>query len=352
MSIDLCGLHDGAVFLDESLPTADALSDPSAFVARLERAGPLDLVTGPSGYGLPLTPAREASEADTRLAFLAADGESGGIGGLRLLARALARSTLPVVFTPGVIHLASVPAHRKINRVDMGTADKVCAAALAIQQQMLRRRCAEDEVSFVIRELGGAFTAALAVSGGRIVGGVGGSSGSLGARAVGALDGEVAYLAGTVTKSLLFGGGMATIAGTPEATAEELATPRSPRGDMAWEAYLDGAAKVVASLLVSAPAPCEVILSGRMARLAGVRDQFAFRLARIVADAPVRLLTGFATVAKEGAQGAALLADGLAGGAHASLVRAMGIREASGTLLDHLYVIPAAVARQRLGIPL
>lgn len=351
MSIDLCGLHDGAVFLDESLPTADALSDPSAFVARLENAGPLDLVTGPSGYGLPLTPARAASDADTRLAFLAADGESGGIGGLRALARALARSTLPVVFTPGVIHLTSVPAHRKVNRVDMGTADKVCTAALAIQQQTMRRRCSEEEVSFILLELGGAFTAALAVSGGRIVDGAGGSSGPLGARAVGALDGEVAYLAGTVPKSLLFGGGMATIAGLPDAQSEELAAPRTARGQIAWEAYIEGAVKVVASLVVSVPAPCEVILSGRMARVAGVRDQFALRLARIVADAPVGLLTGFATVAKEGAQGAALLADGLAGGAQSSLVRTMGIREASGTSLDHLYVISKTAARQRLGIP-
>ena len=46
----------------------------------------------------------------------------------------------------------------------------------------------------VLLELGGAFTAALAIDAGQIVDGMGGSSGPLGARAVGALDGEVAYL--------------------------------------------------------------------------------------------------------------------------------------------------------------
>src|SRR2546426_4020708 len=103
VSIDLCGLEDGTVFLDRSFPTAAALSDPGAFLAVLTDAGPTDLIADPSGYGLPLTRAQEATEEDLRLAFLAAEGEVGGIGGLRALVRALARSGLPVVLTPGVI---------------------------------------------------------------------------------------------------------------------------------------------------------------------------------------------------------------------------------------------------------
>src|SRR3989442_10145301 len=109
VSIDLCGLEDGTVFLDRSSPTAAALSDPGAFLAVLTDAGPTDLIAGPSGYGLPLTRAQQATEEDLRLAFLAAEGEVGGIGGLRALVRALARSGLPVVLTPGVIHLTSGP---------------------------------------------------------------------------------------------------------------------------------------------------------------------------------------------------------------------------------------------------
>src|ERR1043166_2683199 len=135
ISIELCGLDDDRVFLDVSLPTRDALSDPAALMALLENAAPLDLVAGPSGYGLPLLAARDLTDADFHLAYLAAAGETGGIGGLRSLMGALARSALPVVLTPGVIHLASVPPHRKINRVDMGTADKVCACVLAIREQ-------------------------------------------------------------------------------------------------------------------------------------------------------------------------------------------------------------------------
>ena len=317
------------------MPTAEALADPSALIRLLDAEGPLDLVAGPSGYGLPLTRARDLTDADLRLAYLAADNEDGGIGGLRSLMRALAACPLPVVLTPGVIHLPSVPAYRKVNRVDLGTADKVCAAALAIHDQARRRGWSERQTSFILLELGGAFTAAVAVEAGRIVDGVGGTSGPIGARAGGALDGEVAFLAGTVPKRLLFAGGVATIGDTPDA----------------WKAYVEGAVKAAAALAVSAPAATEVIVSGRHAHTAFVRDELANRLARVLPNAKMQLLEGFASIAKQGAQGAALVADGLAGGASAALVETMGLREASGTALDYLHVITPAAARARLGIP-
>src|SRR5579884_2920370 len=160
VSIDCCGLEDGRVFLDRSLPTAAALADPAVVVGLLERAGPLDLVAGPSGYGLPLTRVQDATDEDLRLAFLAAPGEPGGIGGLRALVRALARTRLPVVLTPGVVHLPTVPAHRKVNRVDLGTAEKVCAAAIAIVEQQRRPGGPPSRVSLVLLQLGGAFAAA------------------------------------------------------------------------------------------------------------------------------------------------------------------------------------------------
>ncbi len=350
VSLDLCGLDDGRIFLDESIPTEDALADPSAVLGRLDRASPLDLVVGPSGYGLPLQNVREISEADLRLACLAPRGESGGIGGLSSLMRALAKAPAPVLLTPGVVHLASVPAHRKINRVDMGTADKVCAVALAVHDQARRRGCDARDVSLILLELGGAFTAAIAVEQGRIVDGLGGSSGPLGATASGALDGEVAFLAGQVTKQMIFSGGALTVAGVPGAPAETVAEVTTPMRQRALEGYLESVAKAVASLTVSAPSARTVVLSGRLARVAAIRGGLMTRLARIVQGGTIETLSGFAAIAKHAAQGAALLADGLAGGSAAGLVEALGIREASGTVLDHLYVISPATARRRLGI--
>jgi predicted butyrate kinase (DUF1464 family) len=348
ITIDLCGLDDGRVFIDRSLPTAEALADPAALVAALVAAQPLDLIAGPSGYGLPLTAARDLTDTDIKMAYLAAAGEEGGIGGLRSLMRALARSNLPIVVTPGVIHLPSVPSHRKVNRVDMGTADKVCAAALAIREQAMRHGCAEHAVSFVLLELGGAFTAGLAVQGGRIVDGMGGTSGPLGLRAAGALDGEVAFLAGAVSKRMLFEGGAASIAGALDAP-QTIASPGTNAERVAWDAYVESAVKAVAALSVSiGGGPIEVLLSGRFVRIEAVREELIRRLGGIATA--VWEVTGFAVQAKQGAQGAALLADGLAGGASAALVERLGIREARGTVLDHLYVISAAAARARLGL--
>jgi predicted butyrate kinase (DUF1464 family) len=346
VSIDLCGLDEGRVFLDESFPTAEALHDPDAFVARLRAAGQVDLIVGPSGYGLPCTRAEDLIETDLRLAFLAAEGESGGIGGLRTLVRALGRSALPVLLTPGVIHLSSVPAHRKVNRVDMGTADKVCAVALAIREQADRSRCPIDATGLILLELGGAFTAAIAVGEGRIVDGIGGSSGPLGFRAGGALDGEVAFLAGHIPKSMIFTGGVASIA--HDATAESLVTAASPQHRLAWNAFLEAAIKAVVSLRVAAPDATEVILSGRLARVA--RDEVIRRLEDAGSNLRVEVLTGFASQAMQAAQGAALIADGLAGGSHAPLVERLGIRNARGTVLDHLYVIDRNQAKKTLGI--
>jgi predicted butyrate kinase (DUF1464 family) len=350
VSLDLCGLDDGRVFLDESIATEDALADPSLVLALLDRASPLDLVAGPSGYGLPLTRARELTERDVRLACLAPRGESGGIGGLSSLMRALATASVPVLVTPGVIHLLSVPAHRKVNRVDMGTADKVCAAALAIHDQARRRSCDVRDVSLILLELGGVFTAALAVEQGHIVDGLGGSSGPLGATASGALDGEVAFLAGQVTKQMLFSGGALSVAGAPGAPAETLAEVTTPERQRALEGYLESIVKSVASLTVSAPSARTVVLSGRLARVGAIRGGLISRLSRVVQGGTVEVLAGFGAGAKHAAQGAALLADGLAGGSAAPLVDALGIRDATGTVLDHLYVISPDAARRRLGI--
>jgi predicted butyrate kinase (DUF1464 family) len=336
VSLDVCGLVDGRLSLDLTWPTPEAVADPDGFIAELRRAGEPDLVVAPSGYGLPLRLARGATEEELRLAFLAGPDERGGIGGLRRLVRRLAEAGLPVVLTPGVVHLDTVPQHRKLNRVDMGTADKVCVAALAIEDRRERTGTALEEISLILLELGGAFTAAVAVDRGQIVDGLGGTSGPLGWRAAGALDGEVAFLAGRVDKGMLFRGGAETVA-------------RSGRNgrELAIRAYVESAVKAVVQLRVAAPRADEVLVSGRGAADAALLG----RIERALHDLTrVRRLDGFARMAKQGAQGAALVADGLAGGRHAALVKRLRLEEAEGTVLDHLYLISAASARRRLAL--
>jgi predicted butyrate kinase (DUF1464 family) len=336
LSIDVCGIADRQIYLDRSWPTAEALSDSTAFLDLLTRPGSPDLVVGPSGYGLPLQAAGEATEHDLSLAFLARAGETGGIGGLRGLARVLAASGLPVMYIPGVIHLDTVPRHRKLNRIDLGTADKVCAAVLAIHSQCTRLRREPEDVSFIMIEMGGAFTAGVCVERGQITDGVGGTSGPIGWKAAGALDGEVAFLAGDITKAALFQGGISSL------------LERAPAlRDIAIDAYIEGIVKTVRQLRCSAPSADEILLSGRNAADGEIRSRVASQLTDV---GPIRVLTGAARHAKQGAEGAALLADGLAGGKSRRLVERLRIREAQGTVLDNLLFITPEAALRRLGL--
>jgi predicted butyrate kinase (DUF1464 family) len=176
----------------------------------------------------------------------------------------------------------------------------------------------------------------VAVDHGQVVDGIGGTSGPIGWTAPGALDGEVAYLAGHITKAALFQGGVSSL------------LERGPaQHSVALRAYVEGAAKAVRQLRGSAPSAGDVLLSGRNATQAGLLEYLGSELADI---GTVRLLRGFAAVSKQGAQGAALVADGLAGGQHAALVTRMGLDQARGTALDHLVFISPDAGRRRLGL--
>jgi predicted butyrate kinase (DUF1464 family) len=231
----------------------------------------------------------------------------------------------------------------------MGTADKLCVAALGIWDQGRRLGLPAEGTAFVLLELGGFFTAALAVEHGRIVDGIGGSAGGLGYRALGTLDGEVAYALGRVRKSTLFTGGAAFVAGMPDLPPEELAAraAHDPRARVAWEALIEAATKLVAALRISAPGAREVLLSGRLGRAPAVAEALGQRLEGTL---PVRPLLGFATRVKEAAQGAALIADGLSGGAHRDVVDVMRLRGSRGSVLDHLYLAGADEVRRHFGL--
>lgn len=336
VSFDLCVLQDGEAVVEQVFETGSLSADSQPLLQALMRHGPYDLVYGPSGYGLPLVAAADVGERDLAEMVLVRPDErrlDTGVGGMRSLLRALAHSGLPVVFGPGVIHLPSVPRHRKYNRIDLGTADKVCAAAYAIADQSARGAIPLRQTAMVLLELGGAFTAALAIAGGQIVDGVGGSSGPLGVRAVGALDGELAYLLGpALRKRTLFTGGALDPTGARVIT-DFAALWSSPAHADGWTALLEAASKAVRGLVVSVPAPHEIVVSGRLARVPELVAALASSLSDI---APViALIPGQASAA---AHGGALLADALAGGSNAALAEALRLRESSGTALDHLRV--------------
>jgi predicted butyrate kinase (DUF1464 family) len=347
-SFDVCVLDGGELVLERSLRTADVGADPSLLVAALAEHGPFALVLGPAGYGLPLVPAEQVGERELALmVLLRADEPHGraGVGGMRAIVRALIAAELPVVFGPGAIHLPTIPAHRKWNRIDLGTADKVASVAVCIADQARRLGIGVAETSFVMLELGGAFSAALAVDGGRIVDGLGGSGGPIGARACGALDAEAAYLVGAaLSKKTVFSGGALDPDGTLDLSEGLAALRADPRHREGWLALEEGAAKAAVALTISAPAPREILVAGRLADAPGVLEALGARLAHV---APVRRADGLGAQVKAAAQGAAVLADGLAGGRHAALVERLGVRDARGSALEHLRIDGADRIRLR-----
>jgi predicted butyrate kinase (DUF1464 family) len=321
-SLDLILLVDGSVH-DQARLTPDALrADPGILVATLNRWLPLDLVAGPSGYGVPLVRGADLTEADLEQMSLVRPDERGssvGILGFRSWVRTVAASEMPVVFLPGGIHLPTIPRHRKLNTIDMGTPDKVAVAALALDFDAQGRpgvgRGRYDGSTFAVVEIGSAFTAVLVVAGGKLVDAAAGTRGPIGMRSGGAWDGEVAYWRSPLSKKDLFRGGFADM------------------GAEGAEAFRESLIKHVGGLRALTPFD-RIYLSGAATGL-GEIDLMARRA-----------LSGQGTVltlpdlpgawVKHAAQGAAILADGLAGGPHAELVGALELRGAAGGVWDFL----------------
>ena len=355
-SVDIVAIEEAGdgfrVFYEEAIPRRLVVEQPSIVVEKLEKLveeGVSSIVMS-SGYGMPLKRAQEATEAEIRAATFIhrADEERGlRILGLRRAMMLLAESSLPVWFTPGVVHLPSVPRRRKLNRIDMGTSDKVYSVAAALREEVEDRGTPVEEADFIVLEVGYAYTAAIAVESGRIVDGIGGSAGFTGYMGAGAWDSELAYLAAFIepgfSKERLFEGGAASLLGEswpppgPGAVAEK-AAGGDARAREAIEALAEAAAKDVLALL-AVVTPRRVYVTGRWWRVEPFRRALGEKLAPVLSKLGIEVAgLSYKGTAKEAALGAALLANGLAGGRYSWIVDALRLRESHGTVFDHIVV--------------
>jgi predicted butyrate kinase (DUF1464 family) len=330
-SLDVLVVQDGVVGDQARFAPETLRADPAAVVRWLSERGPFDLIAGPSGYGLPLLLARDCTDRDLALAALVRPDErqtAQGVSGFSHLLRVLRDALLPVVFLPAVIHLPTVPEHRKVNRIDLGTADKLAVTALALWQEP-----AGALANFCLVELGTAFSACIVVVGGQIVDDLGGTSGPAGWKSGGAWDGEMAYLFSPFHKADLFAGGVAAD------TSREAGLAR----------LREALTKAVAALQAVTPFR-RVVLSGQLLQVEpAVGELVATDLQRFGEVVRLRSLEG--AWVKEAAQGAALLADGLAGGKPATLIERLQLRQAAGTILDWLRHPRASEVRRSFQLP-
>jgi len=227
MSMDIFGFDDerGEVIVDKAIPRDEVTRNPAVVVEELRRVqrehGRIDAIVGPCGYGMPLKRAREATDEDIALATFVTEADVRRrlkIIGLRELMVMLREAEdLNVWFTPGIVHLPTVPLRRKANRIDMGTADKLYTVALAIKDQADRLDIPYRETSLIAVEVGFAYTSAMAVEGGKVVDAMAGTAGFPSYMGMGFMDSELAYALvnslDEMSKLSLFSGGAADLAG-------------------------------------------------------------------------------------------------------------------------------------------
>lgn len=326
-SLDLLLMGDGIVLDQARLEPGRLGEDPGILAELLARWSPLDLVAAPSGYGLPTVRGEAFADGHLEEMSLVRPDERGrdsGVIGFRSWVRAFVGSGAPLVFLPGGFHLPTIPAHRKAGAIDLGTADKVAVAALALWSDA-RAAGGFDRSTFAVVEVGSAFTAILVVEGGRLVDASAGTRGPLGLRSGGAWDGEVACWRGPIAKDDLFRGGLDDL------------------GAIGPAAFRESIRKHVAALRSVTPFE-RIYLSGRGLERPEVRRMVDDALAGLGRVGPLPALPGARV--KRAAQGSAILADALADGRFAPVADSLRLADASGSVWDVLG--PPAGATQGL----
>jgi len=353
-SMDVFGFDDetGEVIVDVSVDRNRVTENPAVIVELLrkvqEEHGKVDAIVGPCGYGIPLKPAREATDEEIALATFITEADVKRrlkIVGLRELMVLLREAKdLNVYFTPGVIHLPTVPEWRKANRIDLGTADKVFTVALAMVREAERKGVSYEGTNLIAVEVGFAYTSAMAVRNGQIVDAMAGTSGFPGYLGMGFMDGELAYaLANSLEdfgKLVLFQGGASYIAGiNPFAVSPEEFVKLAREDEMVregYEAMMEAIVKDVFALLPSVK-PESIYISGRFSRIPeffrDVREVLQGAFERYGFSIDVLKLESRAN-AKEAAEGSAIIANGIAGGIYEPLVESLRLGESSGSIFD------------------
>jgi len=350
-SFDLVVIEEDHVVWEDSIDTVTVAERPEALVEAVEAAGTVDIVAGPSGYGVPVTFNRDIVDPyrfalEVLLLTREEDLKSGikfdelGIRVYEAITKVAVefwRRDLPVCYIPSCILLPTIPSHRKVNKLDMGTADKMATAVLGVFDQSTKYNIDYEEVNFILVELGFGYNAAIAVNKGMIIDSIGGTLVQTGFLTMGPIDGEIAVMGRGWVRSDVFHGGVADICGT---LSMEDALSRYEEGEepyvLAIEAMLESIEKSVRSLRTSIENPKEILLSGRYSRYPKFRKLVQERLCRIAPVRNLRMLPE-AEIAKEAAQGYAMVGEGIAGGVFSKLIKHMRITDAQGTVLNWVF---------------
>ena len=339
-SWDFFGLENKDIILDTSIPSKELIEEPSKALTIIKSVENIDLVVAPSGFGLPLKKVTDITEEDIFLTLLKFDKkEKDKLIGLGKILRLIKAENIPGIIIPGVKHLPTIPRYRKINKIDMGTADKLCTAVTGIRDQVERLNIIPKNTNFIMVEIGYGFTSVLAIENGQVIDGIGGSN-IMGFRACGNLDGELAYLIKNINKKHIYSGGLSFIAGHLDLTLKEIISlaKKDAQTKMAFNAYISELTKAIYAISSSYSNKnkiTEILLAGRSSELHYIQDKISSNLDDLF---PVNLMKSYASTSKHAAQGAAFIANGLLGGEFEPIISNIKIKEARGSILDDIYI--------------
>jgi len=332
VSFDLCLLEGRKVRFEESIPSSTVAERPEDMAEQCLSLKP-DVIIAPSGMGLPNRRLSELSEREMFELTLVREGEEVPV--LEAIKKFLAivrEASLEIFFLPGVIQLPTVPRWRKLNKIDMGTADKMCIGALSVEMVSQKKGVAYDGVNHIVVELGGGYNCALTIEKGRIINGIGGTLfPGPGFMNAGAMDSEIAYLLRGFEKNLLFQGGASYLTGSESLPIEDFTRESYPE---AFNAFIEGVLFAVCSQQALSPSR-EIYLSGRLTKYDNIYNPLKVRLEEL--GYAVSLLPVLSDKSKAAAQGYAMMGNGLHGGYYEPLVKHMMIDKAEGSVLDYVY---------------
>jgi len=332
VSFDLCLLEDREVRYEESIPSSVVAERPEDMAEKCLSLEP-NVIIAPSGYGLPNRRLSEISEREMFELTLVREGERVPVlDGMKKFFTIVREADLEVLFLPGVIQLPTVPRWRKFNKIDMGTADKMCVGALSVELVSQKKGVTYSEVNHIVVELGGGYNCVVTIEKGRIINGIGGTLfPGPGFMNAGAMDGEIAYLLRDFEKSLLFEGGASYLTGSESLPPEGFTRELYPE---AFNAFKEGVLFAICSQRALLEGR-EIYLSGRLTKYEHIYNPIKAHLEEL--GYAVSLLPTLSDKSKAAAQGYAIVGNGLYGGGYEPLVKHMMIDKAEGSVTDYVY---------------
>ena len=66
-SFDFFGMDEARIIIDTTVPVPQVAENPNVLLDTVRSVLPLDMIVGPSGYGIPVTPIRDMTERELNL---------------------------------------------------------------------------------------------------------------------------------------------------------------------------------------------------------------------------------------------------------------------------------------------